>query len=54
MTTLASVRVKRALRKLHIHFYIVTIHTAKGKRKAFRLSTATTLCLTNLHLIQPN
>ena len=47
-------RFKRALTRLHLPFKIVTLHTAAGKRKAFRLSAATCVFLTTLHLVQPN
>ena len=46
--------VKRALRKLQLPFKVVNLHTSDGKRKAFRVSSATYVFLATLKLIQPN
>ena len=46
--------VKRALRKLHLPFKVVSLHTCDGKRKAFRVSSATHVFLATLKLVQSN
>ena len=48
------VRFKRALKRLYLPFKIVTVHTAAGKRKAFRLSAAACVFLATLHQVQFN
>ena len=45
---------RRALRKLHLPFQVVTVHTGDGQRKAFRLSSAVCVFLRTLSLVQPN
>ena len=45
---------RRALRKLHLPFQVVTVHTGDGQRKAFRLSSTVCVFLNTLHLMQPN
>lgn len=52
--SLHFLKFKRALRKLHIPFTVVNVHTNNGKRKAFRVSSATHVFLETLQLIQPN
>ena len=46
---------KRALRKLHLPYKIITLHTCDGrKRKAFRVSSATHVFLATLKLLNAN
>ena len=45
---------KWALRKLHLPFQVVTLHTGDGKRKAFRLPAAACVFLATLHQVQLN
>lgn len=48
-------RCQRALRKLHLPYKIVTLHTSDGrKRKAFRVSATTGIFLASLGLIHFN
>ena len=46
--------VKRALRKLHLPFKVVSLHTCDGKRNAFRVSSASYVFLRTLKLVQSN
>ena len=46
---------RRALRKLHLPYKIITLHTSDGrKRKAFRVSSATGVFLASLGLMHFN
>ena len=46
--------VKRALRKLHLPFKVVRLHTSDGKRNAFHMSSASYVFLRTLNLITAN